>query len=56
MITYCGTDINIEEMPQGCVITDAFLHPDNIVVISNIEDAEAVIESLTRMIKTLEDK
>lgn len=45
-------DIFIEEMPQGCVLYDGVR---NQIVISSREDAEAVIESLQRMIIVLEN-
>ena len=49
--TYEGDTICIEEMPQGCVISYYFPEVD-CIVISSIKDAEAVIESLQKMIKS----
>ena len=45
-----GDEITIEEMPQGCVITDKAL--DKTIVISSIKDAKIVILSLLRMIES----
>ena len=45
-----GDEITIEEMPQGCVITDKAL--DKTIVISSIKDAEIVTLSLLRMIES----
>ena len=41
--------ITIEELPIGCVITDKIKNTS--VVIGSKKDAEAVIESLQRLIK-----
>ena len=49
MINYEGDNILIEEMPQGCVLSQHISGHE--VVISSLQDALAVIESLTRMIK-----
>ena len=48
-ITYEGDDIIIEEMPQGCVITN--YRSGKTVMIISTQDALAVIESLQRMLK-----
>lgn len=47
-ITYEGDDIIIEEMPQGCVLTN---YRGRGVTIASTRDALAVIESLQRMLK-----
>lgn len=57
---YEGSDILIEEMPQGCVITPIIhvsgelAHWDiagDSITISSVEDAIELIESLERMLK-----
>lgn len=57
MIDYVGIEINIEEMPQGCVISnkrkDIFDNPYQTITISNVKDAKAVISSLQSLIKHL---
>lgn len=47
-INYEGDDIKIEEMPQGCIISNM---QDKFVIISSTNDALAVIESLERMLE-----
>ena len=44
-ITYEGDDIIIEEMPQGCVLTQVS-HTGRGITIASTQDALAVIESL----------
>ncbi len=46
---YEGDDIDIEEMPQGCIISSS-REWDRYVQISSKRDALAVIDSLQRMI------
>jgi len=53
MVNYDGDDIAIEEMPQGCVISQGAwggLHTD-VVIIASTRDALAVIASLKKMIR-----
>jgi hypothetical protein len=51
---YEGHDITIEEMPQGCVIGD--IHEDGkAIVVLSTADAEHLIESLWRMIKSMQE-
>lgn len=49
-IAYEGDDIVIEEMPQGCVLTQISFTGRGITIAST-RDALAVIESLQRMLK-----
>lgn len=49
-VTYEGDDIYIEEMPQGCFITQVNGKGES-VRISSMYDALKVIESLQKMIK-----
>lgn len=49
MSDYVGDTIEIEEMPQGCVIHSLTSQDD--VVVSSPKDALALIESLVRMLK-----
>jgi hypothetical protein len=49
MSDYSGDDITIEEMPQGCVISGR----GGTIVVASINDAEALIDSLERMLETL---
>lgn len=52
-ITYEGDNITIEEMPQGCVISQESLDGfyEDCVVITSTRDALAVIASLEKMIR-----
>ena len=46
---YSGNSINVEEMPQGCVISDKkWGHPN--IVVDNLQDARYLINSLQRLI------
>ena len=45
-----GDEIIVEEMPQGCVITNKV--SDKTIVISSVRDAKMVILSLLRMIES----
>lgn len=59
--SYKGESIDFEEMPQGCIITpsetsDNYGKPGSVVVVSTIQDAEALIFSLMKMIEVLENK
>jgi len=49
-ITYEGDDIIIEEMPQGCVLSQISFTGRGITIAST-QDALAVIDSLQRMLK-----
>ncbi len=50
---FVGNDIIIEEMPQGCIISNAVGDSDFYVIVSSIADAQMVIESLCRTIESL---
>jgi len=57
MINYEGDTIDIEEMPNGCIISEYQKEfPQPHIIIITKRDAEAVIESLQRMIKVLEEE
>lgn len=45
----CGEDIEIEEMPQGCVITQG----DKEITVSSFSDALLLVESLNRMLDSI---
>lgn len=49
-ITYEGDDIIIEEMPQGCVLSQISFTGRGITIAST-HDAIAVIESLQKMLR-----
>lgn len=60
MSGYIGTDITIEELPQGCIIsqiiptgegTDDWEFSGRPIVVSSKVDALELIESLERMLK-----
>lgn len=53
---YDGDQIQIEEMPQGCILyqTSDGGHRTSEIIISSRDDALAVIESLQRMIEHLD--
>ena len=48
-LAYRGYDIDIYEMPQGCVIERAWGQTH--ITISSVDDAKALIESLNRYIE-----
>lgn len=50
---YEGHDINIQEMPQGCVISSNI--NGSSIVVSSLVDAEYLIESLWRMLKSMKE-
>lgn len=52
MCDYNGDNIQIEEMPYGCVI-HSIINMDTVVVYSK-EDALALINSLTKMVSIME--
>lgn len=51
-VVYDGHDILIEEMPNGCVISNK--HGE--VTVATTQDALALIASLTKMLQVMDEK